>query len=62
MEGWAVFHLKVEACGSDAGDIAVPIRSGWFTEWYEWGKSGTDRCARAHIFLAKRGLKLVRLS
>jgi hypothetical protein len=46
----------------DVDDIGVPIRSGWFTEWYEWGKSGTDVCALAHIFLAKRGLKLVRLS
>jgi hypothetical protein len=48
--------------GCDVDDIQFPFCSGWFTEWYEWGKSGTDVCALAHIFLAKRGLKLVRLS
>jgi hypothetical protein len=36
--------------------------SGRFTEWDEWRKNGVDLCEQTHIFLAKRGLKLVRLS
>ena len=38
------------------------VRSGWFIEWDEWGKMGVERCEVAHIHLAKRGPKLVRLS
>jgi hypothetical protein len=61
-EGTPMGHRLLWRSACDVDDIGVPICSGWFTEWYEWGKSGTDVCALAHIFLAKRGLKLVRLS
>ena len=35
-------------------------RSGWFTEWDEWRKNSSERCAPAHFHLAKTRLKLVR--
>jgi len=38
------------------------VCSGWFIEWDERGKIGVERCEVAHIHLAKRGPKLVRLS
>ena len=37
-------------------------RSGWFIECDERGKKGVEVCEQAHIHLAKRGPKLVRLS
>jgi hypothetical protein len=29
------------------------IYSGWFTEWYEWGKNGPDVCRKTTNALAK---------